>query len=66
MRILAALAIVIFAATVNVCLGELLICPQFREFSVSCDHAAMRDLLILFIHLITSSLDWRVAAASVP
>jgi putative transposase len=34
--------------------GELLICPQFREFSVSCYDAEMRDLAILFIHLITT------------
>jgi hypothetical protein len=34
--------------------GELLICQQFREFSVSCYHAEMRDLAILFIHLITT------------
>ncbi|HEY6292346.1 MAG TPA: nucleotidyl transferase AbiEii/AbiGii toxin family protein, partial [Terriglobia bacterium] len=34
--------------------GELLICPQFREFSVSCYDAEMRDLLILFIHFITT------------
>jgi hypothetical protein len=34
--------------------GELLICQQFCEFSVSCYHAEMRDLAILFIHLITT------------
>ena len=34
--------------------GELLICQQFREFSVFCYHAEMRDLAILFIHLITT------------
>jgi len=34
--------------------GELLICAEFREFSVSCYHAGMRDLVILFIHLITT------------
>lgn len=34
--------------------GELLICPEFRDFPVSCDDAARRDLLILFIHLLTT------------
>jgi len=34
--------------------GELLICPEFREFSVSCYHADMRDLAILFLRLITT------------
>jgi hypothetical protein len=34
--------------------GELLICQQFREFSVSCYHAEMRDLATLFIHPITT------------
>jgi putative transposase len=30
------------------------ICPEFREFSVSCYDAEMRDLVILFIHLLTT------------
>ena len=34
--------------------GELLICPEFREFSVSCYDTDMRDLVILFIHLLTT------------
>src|SRR6266568_3205783 len=34
--------------------GELLIRPQFREFSISCYYAQMRDLVILFIHLLTT------------
>ena len=34
--------------------GELLICQEFREFSVCWYHAEMRDLFILFIHLITT------------
>ena len=32
----------------------MLICPEFREFSLSCYDAEMRDLVILFIHLITT------------
>ena len=38
----------------NVARGELLICPEFREFSVSCYDTDMRDLVILFIHLLTT------------
>ena len=34
--------------------GELLIGPGFREFSVSCYAAEMRDLVILFVHLLTT------------
>ena len=34
--------------------GELLICQEFREFSVSCYDADMRDLVILFIDLLTT------------
>src|ERR1017187_9733617 len=34
--------------------GELLICPEFHEFSVSCYDAEMRDLVILFVHLLTT------------
>jgi hypothetical protein len=34
--------------------GELLIRPQVREFSISCYYAQMRDLVILFIHLVTT------------
>jgi hypothetical protein len=34
--------------------GELPICPEFRDFPVSCYDAEMRDLLILFIHLLTT------------
>src|ERR1022692_3998888 len=33
--------------------GELLICAEFRAFPVSCYHAGMRDLVILFVHLLT-------------
>ena len=29
-------------------------CAEFREFSVSCYDEEMRDLLILFVHLITT------------
>lgn len=46
--------------------GELLICPQFREFSVSCYDAEMRDLVILFIHLITTLARLATREASVP
>jgi len=34
--------------------GELLICPEFCGFSVSCYDEEMRDLVILFVHLITT------------
>lgn len=34
--------------------GELLICQEFLDFSVSCYDAEMRHLVILFIHLITT------------
>ena len=34
--------------------GELLIRPQFREFSIPCYHGQMRNLVILFIHLLTT------------
>jgi hypothetical protein len=34
--------------------SELLICAGFRDFPVSCYDAAMRDPLILFIHLLTT------------
>jgi hypothetical protein len=34
--------------------GELLIRPEFREFSVPCYDEEMRDLVILFVHLITT------------
>src|ERR1017187_5059846 len=34
--------------------GELLICSEFREFSVSCYDADMRNLVILFVHLLTT------------
>ncbi|MGO8785789.1 MAG: integrase core domain-containing protein [Terriglobia bacterium] len=33
--------------------GELLICPEFREFPASCYHVGMRDLVILFVHFLT-------------
>jgi hypothetical protein len=46
--------------------GELLICPEFCEFSVSCYDKEMRDLVILFVHLIATSPDLRVRAASAP
>ena len=34
--------------------GELLICSEFREFSVSCYDADMRNLVILFVYLLTT------------
>ena len=34
--------------------GELLIRPQVREFFISCYYAQMRDLVILFIHFLTT------------
>src|ERR1035437_2482372 len=34
--------------------GELLNCSEFREFSVSCYDADMRNLVILFVHLLTT------------
>ena len=34
--------------------GELLICPEFREFSVSRYDKEMRDLVTLFVHLFTT------------
>src|SRR5450759_2852131 len=34
--------------------GELLGCPEFHEFSVSCYDAEMRDLVILFVHRLTT------------
>jgi hypothetical protein len=34
--------------------GELLICPEFCGFSVSCYDEEMRDLVILFVHLIVT------------
>ena len=41
--------------------GELLICPEFREFSLCCENAEMRDLVILFIHLLTTAAClWRI------
>jgi hypothetical protein len=35
-------------------IGELLICPEFCGFSVSCYDEETRDLVILFVHLITT------------
>ena len=33
--------------------SDLLICPEFGEFPVSCCHAGMPDLVILFVRLLT-------------